>query len=31
MPDFKPKPGTKSAYRSLKHPIADIKVFDEIV
>jgi hypothetical protein len=31
MPDFKPKPGTKSAYRFLKSPIADITAFDGIV
>jgi hypothetical protein len=31
MPDFKLKPGTKSAYRYLKSPIADITAFDGIV
>jgi hypothetical protein len=31
MPDFKPKPGTKSAYRKLKKPIADVTVFEKIV
>jgi len=31
MPDFKPKPGTKSAYRLLKSPIADVTEFEKIV
>ena len=31
MADFKRKPGTKSAYRSLKKPIADIGQFNVIV
>ena len=31
MPDFKPRPGSKSASRFLKSPIADITVFNEIV
>ena len=31
MPDFRTRPGTKSANRRLKSPIADITVFDEIV
>jgi hypothetical protein len=31
MPDFKLKPGTKSAYRNLKNPIADITAFESIV
>jgi hypothetical protein len=31
MPDFRARPGTKSAYRRLKNPIADITIFDEIV
>jgi len=31
MPDFIPKPGTKSAYRTLKIPIADVTVFEKIV
>jgi hypothetical protein len=31
MPDFKPRPGSKSAGRFLKSPIADITVFNEIV
>jgi hypothetical protein len=31
MPDFKPKPGTKSAYRTLKIPIADVTEFEKIV
>ncbi|MDD1680945.1 MAG: hypothetical protein LUQ35_04990 [Methanoregula sp.] len=31
MPDFKPKPGSKSACRFLKSPIAEITVFNEIV
>ena len=31
MPVFTPKPGSKSAYRILKHPIPDIETFDSIV
>jgi hypothetical protein len=31
MPDFKPRPGSKSACRFLKTPTADITVFNEIV
>jgi hypothetical protein len=31
MPDFRVKPGTKSAYRQLQRPIADIAEFIEIV
>ncbi len=31
MPDFRPKPGTKSAFRFMKHPVADIEAFDEII
>jgi len=31
MTDFKRKPGTKSAYRTLKKPIADIQQFDGLV
>jgi len=31
MSDFKPRPGTKSAYRILKKPIADIGEFNAIV
>lgn len=31
MPDFIPKPGTKSAYRKLKKPVADVTVFEKIV
>lgn len=31
MPVFTPKPGSKSAYRILKHPIPDIATFDVIV
>ncbi len=31
MADFKPRPGSKSAYRHLKSPITDITVFNGIV
>jgi hypothetical protein len=31
MPDFKRRPGTKSAYRPLKVPFADIAAFDETI
>jgi hypothetical protein len=31
MPDFRVRPGTKSAFRRLKKPIADIETFAEIV
>jgi hypothetical protein len=31
MPDFKRRPGTKSAYRTLKKPIADIGQFNAMV
>lgn len=31
MPDFRPKPGTKSAFRFMKRPVADITTFDEII
>jgi hypothetical protein len=31
MPDFKPKPGTKSAYCMVKIPIADVTAFEKIV
>jgi len=31
MADFKPKPGTKSAYRTIKKPIADIGQFNDII
>jgi hypothetical protein len=31
MPDFKPRPGIKSASRHVNTPIPDIMVFDEIV
>jgi len=31
MPEFKPKPGTRSAYRRLKNPFANITAFDAFV
>ena len=31
MAQFKPRPGHKSAYHRLKHPVADIGTFDRIV
>jgi hypothetical protein len=31
MPDFRVKPGTKSAFCRLKTPLADVAAFDEII
>ena len=31
MPDFKPRPGSKSVCRYLKSPVANITIFNEIV
>lgn len=31
MPDFRPRPGTKRSYRTLKNPIPDITAFNAII